>query len=77
MYLSIASYVVNDHTIVRGATAEAHVLPALSKLFLASTPQAAMKAKRAGISSGKATAAKREVLVEAADGMSTASGLSR
>lgn len=35
MYLSIASYVANDHTIVRGATAEAHVLPALSKLFLA------------------------------------------
>ncbi|MFC4128266.1 three-helix bundle dimerization domain-containing protein [Nocardia rhizosphaerae] len=35
MYLSIASYVANDHTIVRGATAEQHVLPALSKLFLA------------------------------------------
>ncbi|MFI5497771.1 three-helix bundle dimerization domain-containing protein [Nocardia asteroides] len=35
MYLAIASYVANDHTIVRGATAEQHVLPALSKLFLA------------------------------------------
>ncbi|MBC7299605.1 MAG: hypothetical protein H5T78_01480 [Nocardia sp.] len=35
MYLSIASYVANDHTIVRGATAEEHVLPALTKLFLA------------------------------------------
>ncbi|MFD3745502.1 three-helix bundle dimerization domain-containing protein [Nocardia sp. NPDC058633] len=35
MYLSIASYVANDHTIVRGATAEQHVLPVLSKLFLA------------------------------------------
>ncbi|MFD6449555.1 three-helix bundle dimerization domain-containing protein [Nocardia sp. NPDC060220] len=35
MYLSIASYVANDHTIVRGATAEQHVLSALSKLFLA------------------------------------------
>ncbi|MFE3542743.1 three-helix bundle dimerization domain-containing protein [Nocardia sp. NPDC059177] len=35
MYLSIASYVANDHTIVRGDTAEAHVLPVLSKLFLA------------------------------------------
>ncbi|WP_446222343.1 three-helix bundle dimerization domain-containing protein [Nocardia sp. IBHARD005] len=35
MYLSIASYVANDHTIVRGATAEQHVLPTLSKLFLA------------------------------------------
>ncbi|MEU5407003.1 three-helix bundle dimerization domain-containing protein [Nocardia asteroides] len=35
MYLAIASYVANDHTIVRGTTAEQHVLPALSKLFLA------------------------------------------
>ncbi|KAF0846929.1 three-helix bundle dimerization domain-containing protein [Nocardia caishijiensis] len=35
MYLSIASYVANDHTIVRGGTAEQHVLPTLSKLFLA------------------------------------------
>ncbi|MFD3592609.1 three-helix bundle dimerization domain-containing protein [Nocardia sp. NPDC058640] len=35
MYLSIAGYVANDHTIVRGATAEQHVLPTLSKLFLA------------------------------------------
>ncbi|MFC4373505.1 three-helix bundle dimerization domain-containing protein [Nocardia halotolerans] len=35
MYLSIAAYVANDHTIVRGETAEQHVLPALTKLFLA------------------------------------------
>ncbi|GGK35394.1 three-helix bundle dimerization domain-containing protein [Nocardia camponoti] len=34
MFLSIAAYVANEHTIVRGANAEAHVLPALTKLFL-------------------------------------------
>ncbi|NKX86263.1 hypothetical protein HGA10_02905 [Nocardia coubleae] len=35
MYMAIAGYVTNDHTIVRGGTAEQHVLPTLSKLFLA------------------------------------------
>ncbi|MEV0432352.1 three-helix bundle dimerization domain-containing protein [Nocardia sp. NPDC050413] len=35
MYMAIAGYVANDHTIVRGGTAEQHVLPTLSKLFLA------------------------------------------
>ncbi|MEU1981621.1 three-helix bundle dimerization domain-containing protein [Nocardia sp. NPDC019395] len=35
MYLAVASYVVNDHAVVRGATAEQHVLPTLQRLFLA------------------------------------------
>ncbi|MET8795194.1 hypothetical protein ABZV91_01820 [Nocardia sp. NPDC004568] len=35
MYLAVASYVVNDHAVVRGATAERHVLPTLQRLFLA------------------------------------------
>ncbi|GGL01205.1 three-helix bundle dimerization domain-containing protein [Nocardia jinanensis] len=35
MYLAVASYVVNDHAVVRGATAEQHVMPTLQRLFLA------------------------------------------
>ncbi|WP_280435697.1 three-helix bundle dimerization domain-containing protein [Nocardia carnea] len=35
MYLAVAGYVVNDHAVVRGATAEQHVLPTLQRLFLA------------------------------------------
>ncbi|MEU4311910.1 three-helix bundle dimerization domain-containing protein [Nocardia sp. NPDC024068] len=35
MYLAVASYVVNDDAVVRGATAEQHVLPTLQRLFLA------------------------------------------
>ncbi|WP_327151344.1 three-helix bundle dimerization domain-containing protein [Nocardia sp. NBC_01329] len=35
MYLAVASYVVNDHAVVRGATAEQHVLPTLQRLLLA------------------------------------------
>ncbi|WP_063058403.1 three-helix bundle dimerization domain-containing protein [Nocardia sienata] len=35
MYLAVASYVVNDHAVVRGVTAEQHVLPTLQRLFLA------------------------------------------
>ncbi|WP_433492763.1 three-helix bundle dimerization domain-containing protein [Nocardia grenadensis] len=35
MYLALASYVVNDYAVVRGAAAERHVLPTLQRLFLA------------------------------------------
>lgn len=35
MYLAVAGYVVNDHAVVRGPTAEQHVLPTLQRLFLA------------------------------------------
>lgn len=35
MYLAVASYVANGNAVVRGGAAEAHVLPLLSRLFLA------------------------------------------
>lgn len=35
MYVAVASYVVNDEAVVRGAAAEQHVLPTLQQLFLA------------------------------------------
>lgn len=34
MYLAVAGYVANDHAVVRGAAAEQHVLPLLSRLTL-------------------------------------------
>ncbi|MFF5206990.1 hypothetical protein [Streptosporangium sp. NPDC000396] len=34
MYLAVASYVANGHTIVQGAAAEKNVLPTMSQLFL-------------------------------------------